>query len=206
MEHKAPFNVTGIEDKIQAFEANTGHELIVVATHASDPYPGAGWRGGVLIGLLIAGVVFHYFEVHPHSLEILATGALIGLATWLLRVTGAHRFFILPKEAMRETTEKAAEFFSHFQSQQLGHQASILLFFSMQEHKIHLLVDSELKGKLTQQDLDETVMVMASHFKEKHYEHGIEASVLSLEQKVLGKIGKRASQAENHVANKVFWF
>lgn len=206
MQNSAPFDVTGIEKNIQKFEETTGYELIVAAAQSSDPYPGAAWRGGVLIGLLIAGLVFHHYEIHPRSFEILATGVLIVAAVWGLRLSGLYRYFVMRGEAERETTEKAAEMFSHFQSQNLGHQASILMFFSLNEHKIHLLVDSELKDKLPQQDLNEIVALMAVHFKQGNYSTGLEASVATLEQKVLAKAGKRTSQAENHVANKVFWF
>lgn len=201
----APFNVANIEKKIQAFEEETGFELIVAATDVSDPYPGAAWRGGVLLGLLVAGVIFHFYEIEPRSMEILVCAGLIVLMTWILRVSGLLRYFVLPSEALRETAEKAAEVFSRFQSEKLGHQASILMFFSMCERKIHLLVDSELKEKLSQQDLDETVMLMSSHFKEKHYAEGVETSVTTLQQKILTKVGKRPSNIESHVANKVFW-
>lgn len=206
MKQQAPFDVSGIETKIKNFEANTGYELIVTGTMSSDPYPGAAYRGGLLAGLLVAGLGFHFFEVHPHSLEILITGAAIALMITLLRVSGMYRYFVTPAEAMRETSEKAAELFSHFQSQNLGHQASVLLFFSMQERKIHLLVDSELKAKLSQEDLNEAVALMGQHFKAKNYAAGVAESVTTLEQKILAKVGKRAMQAENHVANKVFWF
>ena len=206
MEMKAPFDVSSIDQKIQQFEETTGYELIVVGSDASDPYPGAAWRGGVLLGLLVAGVIFHFYEIHPHSLEILITGIIVGAFVWGLRASCLHRYFVTPSEAHRETSEKAAELFSRFQSQNLGHQASILLFFSMQEHKIHLLVDSELKDKLPQADLDETVALMAGHFKQKNYEVGVGESVTTLQTKVLAKAGKRISRAADHVANKVFWF
>lgn len=201
----APFNVVSIEKKIQSFEDETGFELIVAATDVSDPYPGAAWRGGVLLGLLVAGVVFHFYEIEPRSMEIVLCGAFILLMTWVLRTSGLLKYFVLPSEAERETGEKAAEAFSHFQSEKLGHQASILMFFSMTERKIHLLVDSELKEKLSQQDLDETVMLMSSHFKEKKYADGVEASVTTLQQKILTKVGKRSACTGNHVPNKVFW-
>lgn len=206
MEMKATFDVTSVDQKIQQFEENTGYELIVAGTSSSDPYPGAYWRGGVLLGLLLSGVIFHFYEIHPHSLEILITGVTILAAVAGLCVSQLHRYFVVPAEAQRETSEKAAELFSHFQSQNLGHQASILLFFSLQEHKIHLLVDSELKVKLSQEDLNETVRLMIPHFKQRNYVQGISASVATLEEKVLTKAGKRQAKAEDHVANKVFWF
>lgn len=204
MSQTAPFDVQQIEKRIGSFEANTGLELIVVATRTSDPYPGAYWRGGLLIGTLLAFVLFHYYEFHPHTWEIATTALLIALSAHILRLTQFHRFFITLPEGARESSEKAAQAFSHFQSQSKGHDASILVFFSMFERKIHLLVGRELKDKLSQEDLDQTVQLMTTHFKQGKYAQGIEASIASLEERVLSKVGKRPV-GENKIENKVFW-
>jgi uncharacterized membrane protein len=202
---KAPFETSQIESQIQQFELATGHELIVVGANASDPYPGAVWRGGLLLGLLVAGTFLHFFEFSPRSLEVLAVGALILLMATLLRLTGLHRFFVLPAEAQRETSEKALELFSRFQSKNLGHEAAVLLFFSMQEHKIHLLVDSDLNTKLNQADLDGIVELLQKEFHQRQFSDGISRSVGVLQETILEKVGKRPQSAENHVPNKVFW-
>lgn len=201
----APFETKEIESQIQNFETATGHELIVVGTSASDPYPGAVWRGGLLLGLLISGVALHFYELSPRSLEVLVVGVLVVAMATILRLTNLHRYFVLPAEAHRETSEKALELFSGFQSKNLGHEAAVLLFFSMQEHKIHLLVDSDLNAKLSQADLDGIVELLQKEFHKRHFSEGISRSVSVLQGKILEKVGKRQQSAENHVPNKVFW-
>lgn len=202
---RPPFDVRQAEDNIRRFEANTGYELIVAAVPVSDPYPGAAWRGGLLLGTLAAGLWLHFYELDPRSLEVLLVGVCSVMATGLLRVFGLHRFFLWFREADRETEEKAAELFSRFQSKDLGHQASILLFFSLAERRIHLLVEQELAQKVPQADLDEIVLALHTPFRKGDFGAGIAASVDVLERKILDKTGKRPLPAPNQVENRVFW-
>jgi uncharacterized membrane protein len=202
---KIPFETTQIEARIRAFEENTGHELIVAAAPSSDPYPGAAWRGGLLLGLMAAGVALYYWELHPRSLEVLLVGAMALVMVALLRATSLHHFFVLASEADRETLEKSVQLFHGFRQEELGHQAALLLYFSMWERKLHLLVDGELKGKLSQEDLDGVVASIQSDFHKKDFAGGLTRGVTQLEELVLIKVGKRPQSAGNHVPDKVFW-
>ncbi len=142
MDKKSQFTSPQVVEKIQQFEKNTGYELVVVAAHASDPYPGALWRSSIINTLLIAAIIFQFYTFSPRLIEILIIAGLLVAFYGFFRLTGLHRFFILPSEAERETREKAESLFSRFQSSSLGHEASILLFFSLSEHKMHLLIDT----------------------------------------------------------------
>lgn len=202
---KIPFETTLIEARIRAFEENTGHELIVAAAPCSDPYPGAAWRGGLFLGLIAAGLALYFWELHPRSLEVLLVGVLTLAMVALLRATSLHHLFMLPSEADRETLEKSVQLFHGFRQKELGHQAALLLYFSMWERKLHLLVDGELKGKLTQVELDGVVATIQSDFHRKDFAGGLTRGVGKLEELVLAKAGKRAQSAGNHVPDKVFW-
>jgi len=201
----APFTSAPVAAKIKKFEEHTGYELVVAACHASDPYPGALWRGSVLVGLVLAALVLHFYNLHPRSLEILLVGACILLMVVLLRTLDLHRFFVLPSEAERETAEKASALFSQFQSTSLGHQASILLFFSLNEHKIHLLIDRDLNGKLATEDLHEILALLRVHFKKGDFQTGLENAIGVLEEKILAKAGKNPHPPTLSVEDRIFW-
>ncbi|MFP5459404.1 MAG: hypothetical protein ACLGG7_11775 [Bacteriovoracia bacterium] len=200
------FNTQGISEKIRSFEAKTGFELIVAAAESSDPYPGANWRGGLILGLIVSSLLLHFYAFEPRSLEVLLVGAVILACTMIVKYTGLSRIFHLNSETERETSEKAAELFSHFHAKDLGHEASVLLFFSFRERKIHLLVDSYLKEKLDQQDLLEIITLIRLHFRSQHIELGIEKAVETLEAKVLSKVGKNPSPPVLTVEDRIFWF
>lgn len=200
------FNTTGISEKIRHFEAATGFELIVAAAESSDPYPAANWRGGLVLGLAVSALVLHFYAFEPRSLEVLLVGLVIFACATLVRVTGAGRFFHLTAELERETSEKAAELFAHFHAKDLGHEASILLFFSFRERKIHLLVDSHLKAKLAPEDLHEIVALLRLHFRHQRIELGIEQAIEHLEAKVLQKAGKNPTPPVLAVEDRIFWF
>lgn len=202
---QAPFTSAPVAAKIKKFEERTGYELVVAACHASDPYPGALWRGSVLVGLVLAALGLHFYDLHPRSLEILLVGACILLMVVLLRALDLHRFFVLPSEAERETAEKASALFSQFQSTSLGHQASILLFFSLNEHKMHLLIDRDLNGKLATEDLHEILALLRVHFKKGDFQAGLENAIGVLEEKVLAKAGKNPHPPTLSVEDRIFW-
>ena len=52
-------DVALVEDRLKQFESKTGCELLLVITNASDPYPGASWRFG-LIGGFIISLIFSF--------------------------------------------------------------------------------------------------------------------------------------------------
>ena len=205
MNTKTHFTSAEVKNKIQQFEQNTGYELVVAACHASDPYPGALWRGSVLLGLLTSGLVLHYYNFHPRSLEILIVGACILLMVIVLRLLDWHRFFVLPSETERETSEKAHALFSQFQATSLGHQAAILLFISLNEHKMHLLIDRDLKEKISQEDLHEILALLRTQFKKGDFQKGLEEAIGVLEEKVLAKAGENPHPPALSVEDRVFW-
>lgn len=201
----APFTSASVAEKIKKFEERTGYELVVAACHASDPYPGALWRGSVLVGLVLSALLLHFYSFNPRSLEILLVGLCILIAVVVMRALDLHRFFVLPSEAERETAEKASALFSQFQSSSLGHQAAILLFFSLNEHKIHLLLDRDMNAKLQPEDLHEILSLLRTHFKTGDFQTGLENAIGVLEEKVLAKAGKNPSPPTLSVPDRIFW-
>lgn len=205
MDKKSQFTSPQVVEKIQQFEKNTGYELVVVAAEASDPYPGALWRSAIINALLVAALLFQFYTFTPRLIEVAIIAGLLGVFYLFFKLTGLHRFFILPSEAERETREKAESLFSRFQSSSLGHEASVLLFFSLSEHKMHLLIDRVLNEKLKEDDLLEILTLLRLHFKQGDFQHGLEKAIGQLEQKVLSKVGKNIHPPTLVIEDRIFW-
>jgi uncharacterized membrane protein len=200
---KNPFESTEINDKISSFEKSTGHELIVAATRSSDPYPGAAWRGATLVGLLVSAFILHFWELEPRSLEVLLVGAVILFFVYVLRVFKLHEYFALTSEMERETLQVAQATYAQFHSDDIGHHASILIYISIIEHKIHLLVAPDLK--LSQESLDAAVIKMQQAFKKNCFKEGIIDAIEELEKSLLESVGKNPNPIVLNVEDRVFW-
>lgn len=202
-----PFaNRPELEASIRRFEERTGLELIVVATPVSDPYPGASWRAGAVLGTLVTLALIPFTPWESYAAHVFVTAALIGLAAWGLARSRLHHLFLLPSEVERETSEKAAQLFSQFQRQDQVHRASLLVFLSLAEHRFHILVDSTLTELVSQRELESLVTLFSAEFKEAHFCEGLTAGIDKLEAHLLNRIGKQAGTGTTAVADHVFWF
>ncbi len=200
---KNPFESEAVNKRISTFEENTGFELIIAAARSSDPYPGAAWRGALLLGLIISALILHFWNLEPRSLEVLLVGIITVSLVYLLRLTQLHYFFALPSEMERETLQQAQATFSHFQSDSLGHHASILVYLSLREHKIHLLTARELK--LTDDVLENAIVKMSQKFKQGSFAEGLVDAIEVLESKILESVGKNQNPVKLNVADRVYW-
>ncbi|MBY0516832.1 MAG: TPM domain-containing protein [Bacteriovoracaceae bacterium] len=205
MKHKSQFTSPEVTHAISNFENTTGYELVVAVCTKSDPYPGAIWRGAVLFGLLCSILFLHFYDFSPKTLEVLVVGLFILVSVYVVKWTKLFHFFITSQESSRETREKAAELFSKFQSNRIGHQASLLLFFSLVERKMHLLVDKDLNEKLSPEDLQETITLLRMHFKQGNFQDGLKKSIEILEKKILQKAGKNPNPCQFEVPDRIFW-
>lgn len=200
---KNPFESAEVNSRISLFEEKTGYELIVAAARSSDPYPGAAWRGALILGLLVSALILHFWNLEPRSLEVLLVGALVLIFVYLLRLTRLHFYFALPSEMERETLQEAQATFSHFQSDSLGHHASILVYLSLREHKIHLLTARELK--LADEVLESAILKMSQKFKQGSFSDGLVDAIEVLETKILESVGKNQNPVKLNVADRVYW-
>jgi uncharacterized membrane protein len=200
---KNPFDAKIVEEKIAEFERETGYELIVAATKSSDPYPGAAWRGATLLALIFSSLILHFWELTPRTLEVVLIGALILLLVYILRKANLHYIFALPSEFERETLQEAQATFTQFHSKELGHEASVLFYISLKEHKIHLVTSSDLK--LDPRNLEEAILKMSHEFKQKCYPEGLVQAIEILKNKILVNLGKNSKTIITSVEDRVFW-
>lgn len=184
-----------IESRLKTFEANTGCELLLILSRSADQYPGASWRFGILSGFVITFVFSLFFEFHHSYLWPVATLILTLFMTWVGHFDWAKRFALSEIEVERETYEKALEYFHTLGTSKVSHKVTAMIMVSLLERKIMVLVDEELKSKISQPELDELVTIMQKHFKENHMALGFIESIASLEEKILKDFGGKVSDA-----------
>lgn len=182
-----------VEDKIKQFESSTGCELLLVMANSSDPYPGASWRFGVVSGFFISLVFSYFFEFH-HAYLWPVTFLIITLfMTWVGHFDWAKKYALSDWEIERETSEKAMEYFHTLGTSKVQHQVTAMIMASVLEKSIIVMVDEKLKTKISQADLDELVLTMKTHFKQKNMGLGFAQSIQTLEEKILTSFSGRVT-------------
>lgn len=184
-----------IESRLKTFEANTGCELLLILASSSDQYPGASWRFGILSGFVITFIFSLFFEFHHSYIWPVATLVITLFMTWIGHFDWAKKYALSDIEVERECFEKALENFHTLGTSQVSHKVTAMIMVSLLERKIMVLVDEELKSKISQPELDELVTIMRKHFKENHIALGFVESIASLEEKILHDFGGKVSDA-----------
>lgn len=186
-------DVTLVEDRLKLFEKNTGCELLLVVANASDPYPGASWRFGLLGGFLLSLIFSYYFEFHHAYLWPISFFALCLFMTWIGHFSWAKKIALSDWEVDRECLEKAMEYFHTLGTSKVSHKVTAMIMVSVLERRIHVLVDEKLKSQITQAELDELVLIMKKHFSAGNMGLGFTQSIQSLEEKILKDFGGKVS-------------
>ena len=71
-------DVALVESRLKQFESNTGCELLLVITNASDPYPGASSRFGLVGGFVLSFIFKKVIGGGMVICPILRTAVFIG--------------------------------------------------------------------------------------------------------------------------------
>lgn len=184
-----------VETRLRQFEEKTGCELLLVVAGQCDEYPAAPFRFGLVASFLFNLVFSHYFEFqHAELWPILFLVTFI-LFTWIGRFKPVRKFALADWEVERETKEKAIELFHTEGSSRVSHQVTAMILISVLERQIHVLVDKTLKEQISQQELDDLILIMQKHFRTGNMALGFTESIASLEEKILkdfgGKVGDK---------------
>jgi len=196
-----------IEQKIALYEKETGAELVICIAKSSDPYPAAVLRFSILATLAISALLTFYFTFSHELILVGSQLILFFLLTFIGRSNHIKRFFLSKLETDREVGEKAMELFYSRGLYQTKYKVGILLFISIQEKMIRLLVDKKLQEKISQDDLDYIVNILGKEFKTGHYFNGLNQTLNILEEKILHFFPEKVQpqDSENEIANKILW-
>lgn len=182
-----------VEERLKKFESNTGCELLLVIANASDPYPAASLRFGIVAGFLISLVFSYYLEFHQTMLWPVSFFVITALMTWVGHFSFAKKLALSDWEVARECREKAIEYFHTLGTSKVSHKVTAMIMVSTLEKNIQLLIDEKLKTHLTQSELDELIEIMKTHFKAGNVGLGLINSIEKLEEKILKDFGGKVS-------------
>jgi uncharacterized membrane protein len=185
-----------VESRLTQFEKTTGCELLLVLTNACDPYPGASARFG-LVGAFLLNLVFSYYFTFLHGWLWPVTFFLSALLlTWVGHFDWFKRFAVSDAEMARECREKAIEYFHTLGTSKVAHKVTAMIMVSTLEKNIQVLIDEKLKSEITQQELDELILIMKSHFKSGNMGLGLINSISKLEEKIMKDFGGKVSEMQ----------
>ena len=184
-----------VEAKLIHFEKNTGCDLLLIIANASDPYPAASLRFGMIAGFLITLVFSYYLEFHEGWMWPLFMLIISSLMTWVGHVSWAKRLALSDREVARECAEKGLEYFHTLGTSKVSHKVTAMIMISSLEKNIQLLVDEKLKTQITQQEMDELIALMKEHFKKGNVGLGLISSIQRLEDKIVKDFGGKVSEA-----------
>ena len=146
-----------IADAVEAAEATTAAEIVPYVVVQSDAYPATPWRGGVLGALiaLSAAVLLRATSASllaPYltDLAILATALVVGLAGALAAGTfpPLRRTLTPTDEMSRAVHRRAVEAFLEHELFDTPERTGILLFLSLNEHRIEVLADRGIDAQV----------------------------------------------------------
>jgi uncharacterized membrane protein len=183
-----------IESRIKSFEEKTGCELLLILAKNSDDYPGASWRFGVMGGLILTFIFSLFFEFHHAYWWPFFMFSLTLFMAWIGHFPFAKRFTLQDGEVETETKQRAIECFHQFGTSKVSHKVTAMIFVSVMERQIIVLVDETLKTRITQEELDELVTIMKVNFKCGQMTQGFFQSIESLESKILKDFGGKVSE------------
>lgn len=146
-----------IADAIGEAEAATAAEIVPYVVVQSDPYPAARWRGGVLGALLVVGAAavlraapIPALTPYLTDLPVLAASLAAGLIGAVVAgaVPPLTRAFTPADEMGRAVYRRAVEAFLENELFDTHDRTGILLFVSLNEHRIEVLADCGIDAQV----------------------------------------------------------
>ncbi|MBL7665262.1 MAG: hypothetical protein JNM93_09020 [Bacteriovoracaceae bacterium] len=194
-----------IENKIKAFESNTGSELVLCIAKSSDQYPAAILRFAVILSFICSFCISFYFEFEFSFYPIILQFLFFVFFAFIGKLKFLKKYFLSTVEVLREVDEKSIEVFYLLGSSQ-DHNGHILLYISLLERKIKLLVGKKIAQQMTQEELNEMVLMLQGEFKQKHFFTGLSRSIELLEAQIKKYFPEKVIQnLPNQIENRIFW-
>lgn len=195
-----------LKERVVQFENNTGAELVLAVAKESDPYPGAVLRSSIFLAFFTTLLLSYFIEFGYSYLYILCQLILTFLFLPLSRLRLFKSWALVDSEVEREVQEKALEVFFTHCSEKASHSNETLIYTSLYEKRIEVLVGKNIKEKITQADLEEIVLKVKEGFTQKSYLKAYEDGLAALEEKLLAAFPEKVSQSgADELSNNVLW-
>lgn len=155
-----------IAEAISAVELKTSGEIAVMIVDQSDAYPEGQILAGITVGPLFALAATELFW--QGSLWIFAVSAIIltVLFGWLAHYLSALKRFFIPRARLElQVKKRALTAFYEKGLYKTRDESGVLFFISLFEHKIWVLADKGIYGKISQETLQSYARDIASGMK-----------------------------------------
>jgi putative membrane protein len=176
------FDADFISNLVSSYEENTTAEIVPMVVGASDRYPAAYLRIGILIFSLIIGLNT-IFEIVLYMGALHVIGAILLsflIAAPLQNISFIKRAFISKDEKDEEVRQRAIEEFFGRDLHHTTHRGGVLLFVSLLEHRIEILCDQAIKEKVEQSTWDDVIKGMIPFMKQGELHKALDNGVQSV--------------------------
>ena len=170
---------------ISGFEERTHSELVIVVNNKSDPYPAASLRFGVACSLSLTFIATVFIEFEYSFMVPLLTLISFFIFSLIGRLHVFLRMSLTEEEKDREVSEKALETFYLQGVNRTDHRATSMIYFSLLEKKVMIMVDKAINRKLEREDLKKVIEIVHDEFQQKNYYEGLETAIETLERLIL---------------------
>ena len=195
-----------IEDEIKKAEHSTQGEIVPMIVGESDDYPGAQWRFGIFVGIIMS---LGYFVIVPeHSgYFYLALAIPMTLLGHLIGQLGFFKRFALTRsEVEEEVAQRAVTEFHRHKLSLTKARTGILIFVSLLEHRVIILADEGINDKVDKGTWDTLVNEFIKDIRDNRIVEGfcktIRRSGEILATHFPAKPGDNRDELENHLIIK----
>ena len=168
-----------ISDAIEDVEKRTSGELVAIIADTSDDYLYIPLLWASLIALSLPGVWFllNYgwgdFSQRLYEIQVLVFAVLALFFQW-----PPIKRWLIPGAVMQDRAAKLArQEFLTLGLHSTQNRAAILIFVSVAEHYVEVLVDKGIHEKVPEGTWDEIVQEFIRYVKQKHFAQGYQTAI-----------------------------
>lgn len=162
----SPEEKTKIMAAINEIEQKTAGEVAVMVVDRSDTYPEAEILAGILLGGLLALLITDIFWADSLWIFAPVTVLLAFLLGWTTRLLPAVKRLFVPAARLEQQVEqRALRAFYEKGLYKTRDDTGVLFFISLFEHRVWVLADEGIYGKITPAELQEYAADVAAGVK-----------------------------------------
>ncbi len=192
-----------IAGAIEEVEKNTAGEIAVMVVDESDSYPEGNILSGVIIGGLVSLIVTEFFFADSLTIFMIFFAAFSLAIGWMTEYFPALKRTFIPRNRMDELVrEQAVQSFYEKGLHKTMDATGVFFFISLFEHKVWVLADSGIYGRISQQELQLYASDMADGIRQGNAAEILCRKITSLGE-VLAKHFPVNPDDENELSNQV---
>jgi putative membrane protein len=195
-----------INQMIANFEEKTGTELTVAIALASDPYPAAPLRFALYSATLLTMVGSYFIELPEDYMWSLVLFLLTLPMSVLGGFLSVKKWMLTDLEIDREVPQRALEVFHQHALQRTTHHHNVLIYLSLLEKRLILLVDQKIKDKIPTGELEHLAKNLETMLHLGQPRAGLEQVINRLQQTMLAHVSPDQLQASsNQLKDEILW-